>query len=93
MNTTFLLLAQYEGMAVIPIELVCRDYFSHLTPVKLISKISSGDIAIPLLRIEPSQKCAKGVHLQDLANYLDERAEVARREMQALSSAGQQRHH
>jgi hypothetical protein len=93
MNTAFLLLAQYDGQAVIPIDLVCRDYFSHLTPVKLIAKISCGDIAIPLVRIESSQKCAKGVHLQDLAIYLDARTEVARQEMRALNAAGVHRHH
>ena len=93
MNTAFLLLAQYEGQAVIPIERVCQDYFSHLTPVKLVAKISSGDIAIPLVRIENSQKCAKGVHLQDLASYLDARTEAARTEMRALNAAGLHRHH
>jgi len=85
MNTAFLLLAQYDGRAVIPIDVVCRDYFSHLTTNHLVSKISSGEIAIPLVRIEESQKCAKGVHLQDLANYVDQRAEAARREMKALA--------
>ncbi len=93
MNTAFLLLAQYDGKAVIPIELVCRDYFSHLTPVKLIAKISAGDIAIPLVRIENSQKCAKGVHLQDLAIYLDARVEAARKEMTALTGVRSHRHH
>ena len=86
MNTAFLLMAQYDGRAIIPIELVCRDYFSHLTPPKLVQKISAGEIAIPLVRIEASQKCAKGVHLTDLASYLDARVEAARREMTALTS-------
>ncbi len=93
MNTAFLLLAQYDGQAVIPIDRVCQDYFSHLTPVKLVAKISSGDIAIPLVRIENSQKCAKGVHLQDLASYLDARTEAARVEMRALNAADVHRHH
>lgn len=88
MNTAFLLLAQYEGKVVIPIEIVCRDYFTHLTPMKLVAKISAGDIPIPLLRIEGSQKCAKGIHLQDLALYLDARAEAARKEMQSLTGSG-----
>ena len=30
MNTAFLLMAQYGGKAIVPIEDVCRDYFSHL---------------------------------------------------------------
>ncbi|MFD2883207.1 pyocin activator PrtN family protein [Pseudomonas lini] len=34
MNTVFLLMAQYNGQAIIPLERVCADYFSHLTPEK-----------------------------------------------------------
>jgi hypothetical protein len=86
MNTAFLLMAQYDGKAIIPIEQVCRDYFSHLTPTKLVRKISAGEIPIPLVRIEASQKSAKGVHLTDLARYIDTRADAARREMLALTS-------
>jgi hypothetical protein len=85
MNTAFLLMAQYGGRAIIPIETVCKDYFSHLTPEKLVRKISAGEIAIPLVRIEESQKCAKGVHLSDLAAYIDRRVEAARQECQQLN--------
>ncbi|MGQ3671221.1 pyocin activator PrtN family protein [Xanthobacter sp. TB0136] len=87
MNTAFLLMAQYQGRAIIPVEWVCRDYFSHLTPDKFIRKVSLGDIAIPLVRMEASQKCAKGVHLHDLAQYLDKRVEAARKECEQLRSA------
>jgi hypothetical protein len=59
---------------------------AHLTPTKLVQKISAGEIAMPLVRIESSQKSAKGVHLADLAEYLDARAEAARKEMIALTS-------
>jgi hypothetical protein len=86
MNTAFLLMAQYGGRAIIPIEDVCRDYFSHLNPTKLVRKINAGEIAIPLVRMEASQKCAKGVHVLDLAKYLDARVEAARKEMTALTS-------
>jgi hypothetical protein len=85
MNTTFLLMAKYSGKAIIPIEDVCRVYVSHLNPTKLVKKISAG-IAIPLVRIETSRKCAKGVHLTDLAKYLDARVEAARKEMIALTT-------
>lgn len=81
MNTAFLLMAQYNGKAIIPIDQVCRDYFPHLNTAKLIQKISCGEIALPLVRIEKSQKAARGVYLTDLAKYLDLRVEVARREM------------
>jgi hypothetical protein len=85
MNTALLLMAQYGGKAIIPIDDVCRDYFSHLTSSKLVRKISAGEIALPLVRIEDSQKCAKGIHLADLARYLELRTEAARREMSGLT--------
>ena len=85
MNTAFLLMAQYDGRAVIPVADVCRDYFSHLTPEKFLRKVNAGEIAIPLVRMETSQKAAKGVHLKDLADYLDVRRSAALREMKALT--------
>ena len=84
MNTAFLLMAQYDGQAVIPVELVCRDYFRHLTPEKLVRKVSAGEIAIPLVRMERSLKCAKGVHLQDLADYIDRQRALALKEHEQL---------
>ena len=83
-NTAFLLMAQYNGAAVVPIESVCRDYFRHLTVEKLLRKILAGQIALPILRMELSQKSARGVHLSDLANYLDKRREAALKECQQL---------
>lgn len=80
MNTSFLLMAQYSGKAIIPVEDLCRDYFPHLTPEKFVRKVTNGDIKIPLVRIEESQKAAKGVYLNDLAQYLDERRAAALRE-------------
>jgi hypothetical protein len=85
MNTTFLLMAQYGGKAIIPVEQACEDYFSHLNPTKLVQKLSTGEIAIPLVRIEASQKCAKGIYLVDLAKYLDLRIEAARKELSAMT--------
>lgn len=86
MNTTFLLMAQYGAVAVVPIEAVCRDYFSHLTAEKLVRKISAGHIALPLVRMEGSQKCAKGVHVEDLATYIDQRRSAATKECAQLCS-------
>ena len=77
-------MAQYNGAAVVPIESVCRDYFRHLTVEKLLRKILAGQIALPILRMELSQKSARGVHLSDLANYLDKRREAALKECQQL---------
>ena len=40
MNTLFLLMAQYDGRAVVPVDAVCKDYFSHLTLPKFLRKVS-----------------------------------------------------
>ncbi len=77
MNTAFLLMAQYNGQAIIPLERVCADYFCHLTPDKLQRKVANGEVDLPVVRIEGSQKAAKGVHLTDLAAYLDEQRRKA----------------
>lgn len=86
LNTAFLLMAQYGGKAIIPVEDVCRDYFRHLDPMKFVRKVGAGEIAIPLMRMEASQKCAKGVHLQDLADYLDELRAAAIKERDQLAA-------
>ncbi len=88
MNTAFLLMAQYDAQAVIPVAAVVRDYFPHLTAENFVRKVSLGDINIPLLRIEPgTQKSAKGVHLVDLARYIDDRRAAAVKEAKQLAGA------
>lgn len=87
MKTVFLLMAQYDAKAVIPVDVLVRDYFPHLTADKFVRKVSAGDINIPLIRMEGSQKCAKGVHLQDLADYLDARRAAAKKEADQLRGA------
>ncbi|MDE4620895.1 pyocin activator PrtN family protein [Sinorhizobium meliloti] len=83
-STSFLLFAQYGGKAIIPVEDVCRDYFNHLTPDKFLRKVGTGEIALPVVRAEMSQKCQKGVYLQDLADYLDARRAAALKEFHQL---------
>lgn len=91
MNTLFLLMAQYEGAAIVSLECVCKDYFSHLTPEKFQRKVLAGEIDIPIVRMEKSQKSAKGVHLKDLAAYLDAQCHLARRENDKLHGRGVRR--
>lgn len=47
MNTAFILMAQYNGRAIIPLEQVCKDYFTHLTPEMFQRKVLAGQIKIP----------------------------------------------
>lgn len=85
-STATLLAEQYHGAAVIPVDTVCRDYFSHLDPHKFIRKVNAGDIQIPLVRMEESQKAARGIHLLDLATYLDARRAAAVKECTQLAA-------
>jgi pyocin activator protein PrtN len=84
MKTAFMLMAQYDGLAIIPVEMVCRDYFRHLTVEKFLRKVLAGEISIPVVRMEGSQKAAKGIHVNDLAAYLDKQADAARKECEQL---------
>jgi Pyocin activator protein PrtN len=74
--TLYLLMAQYNGKTVVPIDQVCRDFFGHLT-VENLRKALRGDLPLPIVRIETSQKAQRGVHLVDLAAYIDRRREAA----------------
>lgn len=84
MNTAFLLMAQYGARAVIPLAEVVKDYFAPLTVENFIRKCTSGEIKIPVTRLGTTQKSAKGIHLQDLADYLDTRRAAAITEAQQL---------
>lgn len=53
LNTAFLLMAQYNGKAIIPLADLCRDYFSHLTAS---SQSSPG--YLPLLLSVKRRGCA-----------------------------------
>lgn len=78
-------MAQYDGQAVIPLSRVCTDYM-HLTVEKFKMKCMSGEIDIPIIRLGAnSQKAALGVHLNDLAEYIDKQRDKATKEHKQLT--------
>lgn len=85
MNTAFVLMAQYNGLAVIPIEQICKDYFTHLTAEMFQRKVMAGQIKLPITRLETSQKSARGIHITDLALYLDQQRALAIKEFYQLN--------
>jgi hypothetical protein len=87
MKTLFVLMAQYNGQVVVPLDRVCKDYFTHLTTDMFQRKVMAGQIRIPITRMEASQKSAKGVHITDLAEYLDVQRAAAIKESNQLTSA------
>ncbi|WP_416768941.1 pyocin activator PrtN family protein [Pseudomonas sp. RHF3.3-3] len=86
MKTLFLLMAQYDGQVVIPLKVVCDDYFTHLTPEILQRKVMAGQLKIPITRLESSQKSARGIHISDLADYLDQQRDSAIKELRKCNS-------
>lgn len=84
METIFLLMARYRGLPIIPVETVCADFFRPLTVKKFMEKIVAGEIKLTVVRLTNSQKAAKGVHINDLAAYLDKMHESARRDQHKL---------
>lgn len=85
MKTAFLLMAFYDGRPVIPVAEVCADFFAPLTLDKFMRKVGSGEIPLPIIRMERSQKGAKGVHLVDLAEFIDARRQEAKQELTAIT--------
>jgi pyocin activator protein PrtN len=47
--------------------------------------VSAGEIQVPIVKIESSQKSVKGIHLNDLAEYLDRRRAEAMKELHKLN--------
>jgi Pyocin activator protein PrtN len=84
--TLFQLMAQYNGQTVVALERVCVDFFGHLTVDKLLRNVLRGDIALLIVRIETSQKAQRGVHMVDLAAYIDKRRAAAVKECHQLSA-------
>lgn len=83
MNTLFLLMAKHEA-PVIPADVCCREYFAPLTLPVFLRKTATGEIDLPVVRMENSQKGAKMVHLKDLAEYIDRRREAAEKELKQM---------
>jgi hypothetical protein len=77
-------MAQYN-CAIIPLSTEVNDYFPHLTEAKLLRKTLAGQVRLPITRIERSQKSARGVHICDLADYIDEQWAKALKECHQLS--------
>jgi hypothetical protein len=85
-QTALLLMARYDGAAIIPIATVCRDFFPRLAPEKFKRKALAGKIALPIVRMDSSsQKSGLGVHINDLAAHVDKQTEAARKECRQLS--------
>lgn len=76
MNDYFTLLSQYGPQVMIPSETVARDFF-NIGKSKFHEKVASGEIDLPVMSMYDSQKSPRGVHILDLAKYLEKRRNAA----------------
>ncbi|MGO4910287.1 pyocin activator PrtN family protein [Pseudorhodobacter sp. W20_MBD10_FR17] len=81
MKTLFLLMARYEARPFLPIDLVREDFFDGMSRKVFLSKLESGEIRLPLTRLDEGQKAVKGIVIQDLAIFLDACSSTARKEL------------
>ncbi|PCJ05223.1 MAG: Pyocin activator protein PrtN [Rhodobacteraceae bacterium] len=81
MQTIWLLMAKHEGSAVISADRVRLDYFEGMSREVFIKKVDSGEIPLPLTRLGQGQKATKCIHITDLAKYIDDCTEAARKEL------------
>jgi hypothetical protein len=77
MNTRFLLLAEYEK-ATIPLKEVCEKYF-NCSERTAINKAKAGTLEVPAFQVG-SQKTEWLVHIDDLAEMIDNRRAAAKKE-------------
>lgn len=78
-DTLWMLQGRYQNLPIIPVERVAEDFFG-LGERMFLRKVNDGEIDLPVVKLENSQKAAKGVHVKHLADFLDHHVETARRE-------------
>ena len=83
MKTSLMLMNLYDGKPIIPVDVVAKEHF-ELDTRTFLRKVEDGKILLPVVKMEKSQKSAKGVHLQDLAEYIDAQRADARRDMELM---------
>ncbi|EPN6881999.1 pyocin activator PrtN family protein [Providencia rettgeri] len=81
MNTVFLLMAEFETSQ-IPLSVVAEK-FLNLTPSYADRQAALGKLPFPTYR-DDSQKAPRMVHISDLAEWIDQQRNIAKKEMKQL---------
>jgi len=83
MNTIFLLMAEYETPTV-PLAEICEKYLG-LKPRTAEDKAALGQLPLPTFRLGTSQKSPRLVHLQDLAELIDQKRKEAKKQHEYMN--------
>lgn len=84
MNTTFLLMAEYETSQ-IPLAVVAKK-FLNITEAYADKKANLGELPFPVYRDTTSQKSIRMVHISDLAEWIDHQRKTAQNELSFIRS-------
>lgn len=76
LSTTDYLFMKYRSMTVLLDEVV-RDYYPHLSKVKVLEKARNQEFPFSCFKLDKSQKAPYFVHVQDLAKVLDQQYTLA----------------
>nr|WP_294864386.1 pyocin activator PrtN family protein [uncultured Pseudogulbenkiania sp.] len=77
-RTAFLLMAQYEK-PLIPLESAAADFLGISARLAK-ERAATGTLPFPTMRLTDSQKAPRLVHVDDLAKWIDETREDARKQ-------------
>lgn len=78
MNTTFLLMAEFET-AVVHLSQIAEKYLG-MRPSTAEQKAAEGKLSLPTFRVGDTQKAPRMVHISDLAEHIDRRRAEAKKE-------------
>ncbi|WP_086956491.1 pyocin activator PrtN family protein [Xenorhabdus innexi] len=84
MNTTFLLMAEFETSQ-IPLSAIAERYLK-MTAGTAERKANEGKLKIPTYKLTDSQKSPRIVHVNDLAKYIDEQRALAVKEVERMQA-------
>jgi hypothetical protein len=80
MNTTFLLMAQFEK-TLIPLEDICQEYFG-LSLHEAKRAIAKGEFPVAPIKLRESSKVKFFIKVDELAALIDKRQEAANRDLE-----------
>lgn len=69
----------------IPLSQVCEELFG-LSYKKALERAATGELGVPIVRLNDSRKCPPSVHIADLAEKIDSEREIQKAELRKLGN-------
>ncbi len=85
MKTAFMLMAQFDGKAVVQLEDICKEFFNMSKAVAL-TKAKHATLPVPAYRASDSNKAPWLVNISDLAEHLDKMRDEVKRAQDMIAA-------